>query len=173
MKRVGFFTPLLAVLAILQGCSPSNPGVARLGNNQYILTRQAASGFHGLGAVKIDALREAENHCMVLGQTLLVTDTLDSRPPYLLGNLPRTEITFSCVLCPALKGKKRRTATIYVSGFLGTRAITDHHAITLDNIKLRHGATKYAPCTVYSAAILLPSAASTLTAENLNSGILP
>ena len=97
MKRVGFFTPLLAVLAILQGCSPSNPGVARLGNNQYILTRQAASGFHGLGAVKIDALREAENHCMVLGQTLLVTDTLGSRPPYLLGNLPRTEITFSCV----------------------------------------------------------------------------
>ena len=80
MKRVGFFTPLLAVLAILQGCSPSNPGVARLGNNQYILTRQAASGFHGLGAVKIDALREAENHCMVLGQTLLVTDTLDSPP---------------------------------------------------------------------------------------------
>ena len=53
MKRVGFFTPLLAVLAILQGCSPSNPGVARLGNNQYILTRQAASGFHGLGAEKL------------------------------------------------------------------------------------------------------------------------
>ena len=56
MKRISFFAPLLAVLAILQGCSPSNPGVARLGNNQYILTRQAASGFHGLGAVKIDAL---------------------------------------------------------------------------------------------------------------------
>lgn len=85
MKRVGFFTPLLAVLAILQGCSPSNPGVARLGNNQYILTRQAASGFHGLGAVKIDALREAENHCMVLGQTLLVTDTLDLAPPVFTG----------------------------------------------------------------------------------------
>ena len=56
MKRVSFFAPLLAVLAILQGCSPSNPGVARLGNNQYILTRQAASAFHGLSAVKIDAL---------------------------------------------------------------------------------------------------------------------
>jgi len=97
MKRVGFFTPLLAVLAILQGCSPSNPGVARLGNNQYILTRQAASGFHGLGAVKIDALREAENHCMVLGQTLLVTDTLDSRPPYLLATFQEQKITFSCV----------------------------------------------------------------------------
>ena len=97
MKRISFFAPLLAVLAILQGCSPSNPGVARLGNNQYILTRQAASGFHGLSAVKIDALREAENHCMVIGQTLLVTDTLGSRVPYLLGFLPRAEITFSCV----------------------------------------------------------------------------
>ena len=80
MKRVSFFAPMLAVLAILQGCAPSNPSVARLGNNQYILTRQAASGFHRLGAVKIDAQREAEIHCMVLGQALLVTDTLDSRP---------------------------------------------------------------------------------------------
>ena len=85
MKRVSFFAPILAVLAILQGCAPSNPVVARLGNNQYILTRQAASGFHGLGAVKIDALREAENHCVVLGQTLLVTDTLDSRPTVFTG----------------------------------------------------------------------------------------
>ena len=53
MKRVSFFAPMLAVLAILQGCAPSNPGVARLGNNQYILTRQATGGFHGLGAVKL------------------------------------------------------------------------------------------------------------------------
>ena len=97
MKKISLSPILIAVLAILQGCSPSNPGVARLGNSQYILTRQAASGFHGLGAVKIDALREVENYCMVLGQTLLVTDTLDSRPPYLLGNHPRTEITFRCV----------------------------------------------------------------------------
>ena len=80
MKKISLSPILIAVLAILQGCSPSNPGVARLGNSQYILTRQAASGFHGLGAVKIDALREAKNYCMVLGQTLLVTDTLDSRP---------------------------------------------------------------------------------------------
>jgi len=97
MKKISLSPILIAVLAILQGCSSSNPGVARLGNSQYILTRQAASGFHGLGAVKIDALREAENYCMVLGQTLVVTDTVDSRPPYLLGNRPRTEITFRCV----------------------------------------------------------------------------
>ncbi len=97
MKRVVFSRRCWLSWPSYRGVHPQNPGVARLGNNQYILTRQAASGFHGLGAVKIDALREAENHCMVLGQTLLVTDTLDSRPPYLLGNLPRTEITFSCV----------------------------------------------------------------------------
>ena len=97
MKKLALITTLFAVVAILQGCLASNPGVARLSNDQYMLTRQAASGFHGLGPVKIDALREAENHCTDLGQTTLVSNTIGSMPPYVFGNRPRTEITFCCV----------------------------------------------------------------------------
>ena len=97
MKKLTLTTTLFAVVAILQECLASNPGVARLSNVQYMLTRQAASGFHGLGPMKIDALREAKNHCTDLGQTTLVTNTIGSMPPYVFGNRPRTEITFCCV----------------------------------------------------------------------------
>jgi hypothetical protein len=97
MKKLTLTKSLFAVGAILQRCSASNPGVVRLGNDQYMLTRQAASGFHGLGPMKIDALREAENHWIVLGQTILVTNTIDSIPPYVLGNRQTTEITFRCI----------------------------------------------------------------------------
>ena len=97
MKKLTLTTTLFAVVAILQGCLASNPGVAKLSNDQYMLTRQAASGFHGLGSVKIDALREAKNHCTDLGQTTLVANTIGSMPPYVFGNRPRTEITFCCI----------------------------------------------------------------------------
>ena len=94
MKKLTLTTTLFAVVAILQGCLASNPGVARLSNDQYMLTRQAASGFHGLRPVKIDALWEAKNHCTDLSQTTLVTNTIGSMPPYVFGNRPKTEITF-------------------------------------------------------------------------------
>ena len=97
MKKLTLTTTLFAVVAILQECLASNPGVTRLSNDQYMLTRQAASGFHGLGSVRIDALREAENHYTDLGQTTLVANTIGSMPAYVVGNRPRTKITFCCV----------------------------------------------------------------------------
>ena len=61
-----------------------------------MISRQAATGFSGQGALKIDALREAKAHCESMGKAMIVNTTNDSKPPYVLGNFPRTEITFSC-----------------------------------------------------------------------------
>ena len=95
MKKLTLTTTLFAVVAILQECLASNPGVARLSNDQYMLTRQAASGFHGLGSVKIDALREAENHCTDLGQTTLVANTIGSMPLMCLAIVPEPKLRFA------------------------------------------------------------------------------
>ena len=95
MKSVTFTLAIATICTGLIGCS-SNPGVAPLGEDQFIISRQAATGFSGQGALKIDALREAGAHCEAMGKAMTVNTTVDAKPPYILGNFPRTEITFTC-----------------------------------------------------------------------------
>ena len=82
-------------LSLLAGCA-ENPGVAQIDENTYMVSRQAATGFSGLGSLKIDALKEAEQHCIRLDKSIKLLKTTDSQPPYVLGNFPRTEIQFYC-----------------------------------------------------------------------------
>ncbi|MGH8226982.1 MAG: hypothetical protein ACREU3_03590 [Steroidobacteraceae bacterium] len=92
MFRLAF---ALAAL-LLAGCA-SNPGIAPIGPNAYLVSRQAATGFSGLGSLKVSALREAAAYCARQGRAMQVIHTKDSKPPYIFGNYPRTEITFSCL----------------------------------------------------------------------------
>lgn len=48
-----------AVLLVLSGCA-SNSGVVGTGPDTFMVSRQAATGFSGLGTLKADAIREAE-----------------------------------------------------------------------------------------------------------------
>jgi hypothetical protein len=87
---------LIIVGALLAGCA-SDPGVAPVGPNTYLISRQAATGFSGLGGLKVKALREAAAYCEQRGRMIDILHTKDSKPPYIFGNFPRTEITFSCL----------------------------------------------------------------------------
>ena len=80
---------------ILTACA-SNPGVAPLGQGRYLVSRQAATGFTGLGQLKSDALREADNFCVKQNGSLAIINTTESQPPYILGNYPRAEVEFRC-----------------------------------------------------------------------------
>ena len=88
---------VLTVIAFsfLLGCA-SNPGVGKIGDNKYMVSRQAATGFHGLGPLKIEALKEGERYCENMKKSFKLVEAIDSRPPYILGNFPRTEVTFVC-----------------------------------------------------------------------------
>ena len=92
---VCLFTLAAAVL-FLGGCA-ANSGVVSLGADRFLVSRQAATGFSGLGTLKADALREAEQHCVKKGQTVYVLKTTESKPPYVLGNYPRAEVEFMCL----------------------------------------------------------------------------
>lgn len=83
------------ICTLLPGCA-STPGIAPIGPNTYFVSRQAATGFTGLSSLKIDALREAGAYCAKSGRIVQVLDTKDSQPPYVFGNFPRVEISFSC-----------------------------------------------------------------------------
>lgn len=93
MKRAAI--PLALALS-LTGCA-SNSGVRPVGPDTFMVSRQAASGFSGLGTLKADALDEAKRYCAGQKKELQVVSTNESKPPYLLGNFPRAEVQFMCL----------------------------------------------------------------------------
>lgn len=94
MRYIGCLATVAAVA--LGGCA-SNSGVVSLGADRFMVSRQAATGFSGLGTLKADALREAEQHCARIGKAVYVLNTRESEPPYVLGNFPRAEVEFMCL----------------------------------------------------------------------------
>lgn len=91
MKKIMPF----AFLALV-GCA-SNSGVVAMGPDSYFVSRQAATGFSGQGTLKAEAMAEAGTFCTKKGKTAEVTSQQDAKPPFILGNYPKTEITFRCV----------------------------------------------------------------------------
>jgi hypothetical protein len=87
---------LITLVLILSGCA-SNSGVVPMGNDTYMVSRQAASGFSGMGTLKADAMREAYQQCQLTGKRVEVIEAIDAKPPYIFGNFPKTEIRFKCV----------------------------------------------------------------------------
>ena len=86
----------IVVLIVLTGCA-SNSGVVPIGGDTYMVSRQAATGFSGMGTLKADAMREAYGQCQKTGKVVKVIETIDAKPPYILGNYPKTEVRFECV----------------------------------------------------------------------------
>lgn len=87
---------IIVAALILAGCA-SNSGVVQMGPNSYFVSRQAATGLSGLGSLKAEAMAEAGQHCTAQGKTVDITDENDTKPPYIFGRYPRTEIRFRCI----------------------------------------------------------------------------
>ena len=85
----------VAVAAVLAGCAAA-PAPVAIGPDVYLVTRQAATGFSGIGDLKVEAIREAAAHCAGLGKAMRVTDSQESKPPFIFGNYPRVEVRFTC-----------------------------------------------------------------------------
>ncbi|MCF6289530.1 MAG: hypothetical protein L3J03_00785 [Desulfobacterales bacterium] len=92
MKNIVFLFSLLLIL----GCA-SNSGVVPIGPETFMVSRQAATGFSGLGTLKADAFKEANEYCTSQNKNIRVVNTNESSPPYVMGNFPRAEIQFMCL----------------------------------------------------------------------------
>ncbi len=84
------------MVALVGGCA-TNSAVVPMGSGTMLITKQAATGFPGLGNLKVDALQEAGAHCAGQSKELQVTNVSESKPPFVLGNYPRVEVQFRCV----------------------------------------------------------------------------
>lgn len=80
---------------LLTGCA-TNSGVVNIAPNQYVVTRQAATGLGGMGNLRVEALQEAGAACTKQGAALRVISEKETPPPYILGNYPRIDVTFAC-----------------------------------------------------------------------------
>lgn len=88
---------IVFILAVaLTGCA-SNSGVVRMGSDTYMVSRQAATGFTGMGTLKAEAMAEAYAQCQKSGKAVQVIETIDARPPFIFGNFPKTEVRFKCI----------------------------------------------------------------------------
>lgn len=88
------YTALLSAFII--GCA-ANSGVTTIGKDTYLVSRQAATGFSGLGNLKAEVFQEASQFCERSGKNLQVVSTHETAPPYIFGNFPKAEIQFMCL----------------------------------------------------------------------------
>ena len=94
----GGFLKILVILGmfVLAGCA-SNSGVVAMGPDTYFVSKQAATGFSGMGTLKAEAFGEAGQFCTSKGKTFQIMTQKDAEPPFILGNFPKVEITFRCL----------------------------------------------------------------------------
>ena len=91
-------TVVIAVfsLLLLAGCA-YNSGIAPVAPGEYEVSRQAATGFSGMGDLPEEAYREANCFCLKQGKVVQVVNTTQTHPPYIFANFPRVDVRFTCV----------------------------------------------------------------------------
>ena len=89
-------TAALAATLALAGCA-SHTGIVSMGRDTFMVAKQQATGFPGLGNMKAEIIAEGSAHCRAQGKEFQLTATRETAPPYILGNYPRSEIEFMCL----------------------------------------------------------------------------
>jgi hypothetical protein len=86
-----------AILSFALAACASHTGIVQMGQDTYMIAKQQATGFPGLGNMKAEIIGEASRHCAGLAKELQIVSTQETQPPYILGNYPRSEIQFMCL----------------------------------------------------------------------------
>lgn len=81
---------------LVTGCA-SNSGVYPIGQDTFMVSRQAATGFSGSGTLKAEAFQEANQYCLSQKRKMQVVSTSEAQPPFILGNFPKAEVQFMCL----------------------------------------------------------------------------
>ena len=67
-----------------------------MGNEQFFISKQAATGFTGLGNLKAEAIKEGTQFCNAMEKEFELIAQDQSDGMHVLANFPRVEITFIC-----------------------------------------------------------------------------
>lgn len=89
--------PWLLSPALLLAACASHTDVISMGKDTFMIAKQQATGFPGLGNMKAEIIGEGSRHCAAIGKEFQIVSMNETQPPYILGNYPRSEITFMCL----------------------------------------------------------------------------
>lgn len=87
---------VFSVCSILAGGCASNSGVLKLASGEYFVARQAATGYEDTSHIRSEALKDTEITCAIEDGKVKLLKVYESKPPFVLGNFPRVEVTFTC-----------------------------------------------------------------------------
>ena len=90
-------TTYLAAIALTLSACASHTGIVPMGRDTFMIAKQQATGFPGLGNMKAEIIAEASQYCVAQGKEFQIVSTQETQPPYILGNYPRSEIQFMCL----------------------------------------------------------------------------
>jgi hypothetical protein len=90
----------ITTLLLLTACA-IDTGIVPLTDHTFTLSKQAATGFSGIEGVRESVRQEASQFCGNLQKKLKVISSYETQPPYILGNFPKADMTFTCVVNPA------------------------------------------------------------------------
>ena len=75
MQRLAIVT----IAAAFAGCA-SHTGIVPMGRDTYLVAKQQATGFPGLGNLKAEIIGEASRHCAGLDKELMIVSTTETQP---------------------------------------------------------------------------------------------
>src|SRR6267143_2968509 len=87
----------ITIVGLALNACASHTGVVPMGKDTYMISKQQATGFPGLGNMKAEIIAEGSQYCAELGKEFQIVSTQETQPPYVLGNYPRSEIQFMCL----------------------------------------------------------------------------
>lgn len=121
-------------LILFNGCA-SHTGVIPVGSDTYMIAKQQATGFPGLGNLRSEIINEGTQFCLRQEKDFKLVGVEETQPPYILGNYPRSEIHFKCIdgneineERKTIKKTKSGTGTAFAV-YNPQTLITAHHVI--------------------------------------------
>jgi hypothetical protein len=88
---------IIFTIALISGCATATTGPMPAGKDTYVLSRQEGAFPSGTKPLMAEALAEAGVFCSSQDKEFKLIDTMENQGPYILGNYPKTTITFSCI----------------------------------------------------------------------------
>lgn len=95
------------MMVFATGCA-SHAGVVPMNQGNFMMTKQAATESSDIGNLKAEVMKEAESFCNDMDKNMSVLSYDETKPPYIIGNFPRVELQFSCLIKPFIPEQSGR-----------------------------------------------------------------
>jgi len=103
-------------------------------SEQYRIFSQAATGYVALNSIKEDAEQRAKNFCSENNKAMKTIKIQTSKPPHLIGNYPRAEITFVCIDKPNITAPSTFDDVLYTK-LNNLKKLLDNGVITKEEFE--------------------------------------